>query len=76
VATSKEKKRIAELEEEKASLERMLAIASDALKKLRQMRGAAAHERSWHYENRIAKTTARLGEIQVELSQLDVSRNT
>lgn len=69
MSTSNQQGYSAELEEEKESLERMLAISTDALKKLRQMRGSAAHERAWHYEDRIAKTKSRLEEIRIELER-------
>jgi multidrug resistance efflux pump len=57
----------AELKKQLESAEQMLANATKAFKRVRQMRGANAHERSWHFKEQMDKTQARIDRINSEL---------
>lgn len=53
-----------------ASAEASLASATQGYKKMRQMRGAAAHKRVWHFEEQMQKWSSVVELTQAELAAL------
>lgn len=64
--------RAAELSAQLESAEKMLANSTKAYRRVRQMRGANAHERSWHFKDQMDKTQARIENIKSELAEVQV----
>lgn len=53
------------------SAEASLAVSTKAYKKMRQMRGAAAHKRAWYFEEQMQKWTAVIERSKAELAALE-----
>jgi hypothetical protein len=64
------KRAIADLEQRRESLAHVIASATAAKRKLRQMRGANAHKRVWYYEEQIEKASTRMSEVEAEIQRL------
>ena len=66
---------IESLEAKRSSKEKMLEAATAAWKKCRQMRGADAHKRAWHYEGEMNKNKELIEKIDEELAGLRAQLN-
>lgn len=64
-------KDLQELLSKRSALEGTIASMTTARKKLRQMRGAAAHKRVWYYDEQIAKAEAQLSVVIEEITNLE-----
>ena len=53
------------------SAEESRDAATKAYKKLRQMRGADAHKRAWHYEEQMQKWSAVVERVEAELAAFE-----
>lgn len=62
--------RVEELTRQRASAVEQLQVANKGLKACRRKSGAAAHKRSWYFEESIKKAEARIDQIDKELQQL------
>ena len=50
-----------------------IALAKDGLKKCKKRSGAAAHKRSWYFEDQIKKFQLQLDAVDTEILQLQAS---
>lgn len=58
-----------------SSAEMSLAAATKGYKKMRQMRGADAHKRAWHFEEQMQKWTAVIERSKAELATLEAGHS-
>ena len=64
---------IAALRSKISSAEASLAAATKGYKKVRQMRGADAHKRSWYFEEQMQKWAKVIERSKAELAKLEAS---
>jgi hypothetical protein len=70
VKNDDESDRLSELTRQREWAQKSLDSATVAYKRVRQMRGANAHQRSWHFKEQMEKAQTRLTEIDNEISKL------
>jgi hypothetical protein len=70
MAEDEVKDRAAELVGQREWAQHSLESATTAYKRVRQMRGADAHKRSWHFKEQMDKAEERLKKIDEELATI------